>query len=91
MFIRTSKDLGALIRNARKGYGWSQDELARRVGTTQKWISFVENGRPGLQLDLVLRTLAVLRITLDGQLPVDTKPSTSLIDKVADRSKRGTR
>lgn len=87
MLIRTSKDLGALIRSARKSYDWSQDELARRVGTTQKWISFVENGRSGLQLDLVLRTLAVLRIILDGRLSTDAKRSKSLIDKVADGGK----
>lgn len=92
MLIRTPKDLGILIRVARKVHGYSQGELARQVGTTQKWISFAENGRPGAQLDLVLRTLATLRISLDARLPDDSTGSgSSLIDIVANGDKHGLR
>lgn len=89
MFIRTPKDLGALIRAARKSRGWSQADLATRVGTTQKWVSFVENGRPGSPLDMVLRTLAALRVAVDARLPGETATPRSLIDQVADGGKHG--
>jgi y4mF family transcriptional regulator len=88
MLIRTPKDLGILIRSTRKAAGWSQGELARQVGTTQKWISFVENGRPSAQLDMVLRTLAILRISLDARLPAGADETPSLIDLVADQRGR---
>lgn len=89
MFIRTPKDLGALVRAARKARGWSQADLAARMGTTQKWVSFVENGRPGSPLDMVLRTLATLKVSVDARLPDDRVKPWSLIDQVADGGKHG--
>jgi transcriptional regulator with XRE-family HTH domain len=91
MFIRTVRDVGILIRGTRKSLGWSQSALAQQVGTTQKWISFVENGSPGAQLDLVLRTQAALRVDLEPHLQTDSRRSKkpSLIDQVADRHRRG--
>jgi HTH-type transcriptional regulator/antitoxin HipB len=92
MLIRTVKDVGILIRSTRKSLGWSQGALAQQVGTTQKWISFVENGSPGAQLDLVLRTLAALRINLEPHLPTDSRSlKPSLIDQVVNRGKHGAR
>lgn len=92
MLIRTAKDVGNLIRATRKSLGWSQGELASQVGTTQKWVSFVENGRPGAQLDLVLRTLAVLRVTLEARPPAGSRSvEESLIDQIANRGRHGAR
>lgn len=79
-----------MIKAARKNQQLTQAALADRVGTTQRRISFIENGRPGTSIDLVLRALAMLRIRLNGQLPDDRHPivqhkTASLIDSIADR------
>ena len=90
MIVRTPKDLGRLIKAARKNQQFTQAALAARVGTTQRRISFIESGRPGTSIDLVLRVVAILKIRLDGQLPGDQHPglqhkTASLIDTIADR------
>lgn len=69
MLVRTAKDIGIFIRAARRGRDWSQEFLARRAGTTQKWISAVENGRPGAPIEQVLRVLTVLDVSVDLGLP----------------------
>jgi transcriptional regulator with XRE-family HTH domain len=93
VIVRTPKDIGRLIKAARKNQQLTQVALADRVGTTQRRISFIENGRPGTSIDLVLRALAILKIRLDGQLPGDRHPSlqhktASLIDKIADQRRK---
>ncbi len=93
MLVRTPKDLGRLIKAARKHQQLTQVALADRVGTTQRRISFIENGRPGTSIDLVLRALAILKIRLDGQLPGGQHPSlqhktASLIDAIADQRRK---
>jgi len=93
MIVRTPKDLGRLIKAARKNQQLTQAALAGRVGTTQRRISFIESGRPGTSIDLVLRAAAILKIRLAGQLPGDQHPSlqhntTSLIDTIADQRRK---
>lgn len=39
------RDLGAMLRSARLGLGWSQRGLERRSGVDQTTISRLENGR----------------------------------------------
>ena len=61
MILKTLKDFGAAIREARKAKGMTQAALAVRLGTTQDWISQLETGRldnPGL--GTVLRLAAVI-------------------------------
>lgn len=96
MVVRTPKNLGMLIRAARLQKGWLQSDLARHVGSTQKRVSFVEHGKPGTSIDIILRMLSALQVVLDARLS-DAAPSTtksnlaSLVNKVADRqSKHGT-
>src|SRR5271168_3583061 len=62
--IRTPADLGALIRDRRRGLDLDQAELASRVGVSRLWINQVERGKPGASIGLVLRTLMVLGIEL---------------------------
>jgi transcriptional regulator with XRE-family HTH domain len=38
-------DVGKMVRQARLAHGWSQPELARRVGTTQQTIEKIELGK----------------------------------------------
>ncbi len=90
MIVRTPKDIGRLIKAARKNQQLTQAALAGRVGTTQRRISIIESGRPGTSIDLILRTVAILKIRLDGQLPdgkhrILQHRTASLIDTVADQ------
>jgi HTH-type transcriptional regulator/antitoxin HipB len=64
MFIRTASDLGALIRERRLKFGLDQLTLARKAGTSRKWLVEVENGKPRAEIGLILRTLRALGVTL---------------------------
>ena len=67
--LRTS-DIGALIRDRRRGLGLSQTKLAERLGTSQDWVSRLESGKATLHVGLVLRALHELGVTLMA----DTEP-----------------
>lgn len=47
----------AALRTAREARGWDQAELARRLGTSQSAISFLERGKREPRLDTVERWL----------------------------------
>ena len=64
MFIRTPLDLGAAIRDRRRRRGWSQRELAEKVGASRQWVNEVEKGKTRTEIGLVLRTLDALDVTL---------------------------
>jgi HTH-type transcriptional regulator/antitoxin HipB len=66
MIIRTSRDLGLLIRDTRLKHGLTQDQLATRVGVSRKWLVDVESGKKASDLKLILRTLNVIGIQLDA-------------------------
>jgi len=61
---RTPRQLGNLIRRARKRRGWSQSELAERVGIRQGTISLIETGNPATRVDTLLALLAALDLEL---------------------------
>lgn len=71
MLVRTAKDIGIFIRATRRSRQWSQATLATRAGTTQKWISAVENGRPGAPVEHVLRVLTALGASVNLEVPSD--------------------
>ena len=64
MFIRTPLDLGAAIRDRRRRRGWSQRELAEKVGASRQWVNEVEKGKTRTEIGLVLRALDALDVTL---------------------------
>lgn len=64
MNIRTARDLGAAIKQARKVRGFSQVALAREVGVHQPKISAVERGAPGVRIGLVLQILRALDLVI---------------------------
>jgi HTH-type transcriptional regulator / antitoxin HipB len=51
-------------RRARKQRGWSQSQLAERVGVRQGTISLIETGNPATKLDTLLAILAALELEL---------------------------
>lgn len=69
MQIRNARELGALARDRRRELGWSQTDLAQRLGTSRSWVSEAENGKGSAEVGLVLRTLEVLGLVLDVHQP----------------------
>ena len=65
MRIRTATDLGAFIRERRARLGMDQIVLAKKAGTSRKWLVEVEQGKPRAEIGLVLRTLKSLEISID--------------------------
>lgn len=61
------------IRSARKAKGWSQAELAKRVGTDQAHISRIENSEAGASVDILTRIARELDVTI-SQLIGDNTP-----------------
>jgi HTH-type transcriptional regulator/antitoxin HipB len=64
---RTVKQIGAIIRRARRNAGLTQAELGKRIGLRQATISKLEKGAPATQLSTMLDALTALglEITID--------------------------
>jgi HTH-type transcriptional regulator/antitoxin HipB len=69
MRIKTARDIGILIKEARRRRGLSQAALARMINTTQTWVSWVENGKPGAEIGSVLLALTTLGVEMNFDLP----------------------
>lgn len=71
MTISTPAELGAAIRRARKAQGMRQPDLAGASGTSIRFLSELERGKPTAQIGRVLHVLRMLglRVLLDG-MPV---------------------
>lgn len=69
--IASPEQLGDAIRQGREIQGWSQRQLAARLGVTQKWLWELEQGKPGLLME---RLFAALREVDVGLLAEFTDP-----------------
>jgi len=59
------KSIGCLVRDQRKERGWSQSELAGKVGVSRLWIGHLEKGKESVETGLVMKTLKVLGLALN--------------------------
>lgn len=57
---RTPRQVGNLIRSARKKRGLSQAQLGDRAGLRQETVSLIETGNPAARLETILALLAAL-------------------------------
>jgi HTH-type transcriptional regulator/antitoxin HipB len=64
MRVRTTRELGALVRDARTQRGLTQAALADQADVSRRWLAALETGKPGAELALVLRVLAALDLEL---------------------------
>ena len=64
--IYRPEDVGALLKGYRRDRSLAQIDLAKKLGVSQRWISHAENGKPTLQLGLVLRVLNELGVELSA-------------------------
>lgn len=72
---RTTKDIGNVLRNARKAKGLTQGELANRAGVWQRTISNIETSTSGAKLDTVFDLLAALDLEIHIVPRSKMKPS----------------
>ncbi len=61
---RDARQLGNLIRNARKQQAMSQKALGDRAGLRQETISLLESGNPAARVETVLSVLAALNLEM---------------------------
>ena len=61
---RNPKQIGNLIRRARKHRGLSQTQLGEKTGLRQATISLIETGNPAATLETILTVLSVLDLEL---------------------------
>jgi HTH-type transcriptional regulator/antitoxin HipB len=96
MNIRTALELGAAIRERRRHLNLDQEELAKIVGVSRKWVIDVEKGKTRAEVGLILRTLDALGISVSldttetGASGVINAPDaivTPDIDSVLDRTR----
>lgn len=55
--VRDAKDIGELLRRARKRQGLTQQELADLVGVGVRFVSEVERGKGSAEIDRVIELL----------------------------------
>lgn len=61
---RTAKQLGAIIRRARRNAGLSQTELGKRIGLRQATVSKLEAGEPATRISTLLDALTALGLEI---------------------------
>lgn len=71
MRIRTPTELAALVRGRRRELGWTQSDLAGRSGASPRWVVALEAGKPSIHMDMALRVLATLGLSLDAGVVSD--------------------
>ncbi len=62
--VRSSAQLGNIIRRARRNRGWTQSELADHAGLRQELVSKIETGHEGTKLSTIHAIFAALSLDL---------------------------
>ena len=75
--VRTSGDLGPLIKRLRKAKNWSQTELGRQIGLSQERISAMENHPETVTMDKLLTLMMALGAHFNVVQPDEPPPSTA--------------
>ena len=70
--VTSPESLGRILQQARLVNGWSQRELAARIGTTQRYIWEIEAGKPSIfveRLFALMRETGEMSGSLSGCIP----------------------
>jgi ribosome-binding protein aMBF1 (putative translation factor) len=59
-YIDIRLDISELVKSRRSKMGWTQQELADAIGSSQSRIAKLEAGDPGISLDLMIKALLQL-------------------------------
>lgn len=66
---RTAKQIGAIVRRARRNAGLTQTELGKHTSLRQATVSRLENGEPAMRISTLLDVLAALGL----EIIIDTR------------------
>ncbi|MBC7703271.1 MAG: helix-turn-helix domain-containing protein [Rhodoferax sp.] len=67
--VRTTDDLGLLLRAVRKEANVRLDDFAATVGVSKQFVSDVENGKATAQIGLALKLLQEAGVVLNADIP----------------------
>lgn len=59
-YIDIRLDISRLVKSQRTKNGWTQEQLARAIGSSQSRIAKLESGDPGISMDLMIKALLQL-------------------------------
>ncbi|GJL64563.1 MAG: hypothetical protein NPIRA04_32170 [Nitrospirales bacterium] len=77
---RNPKQIGNLVRRARKKRGLSQAQLGEKAGLRQATISQIETGNPATTLETILAVLAAL--VLEFRIVPRSKGTSAAIEDI---------
>jgi HTH-type transcriptional regulator / antitoxin HipB len=66
-YVNTAGDLGRFIARTRGDLGITQQELADDLGVSRRYVSEIENGKPGLYTERLFQALRLLGIRLRAE------------------------
>lgn len=69
--ITSAENLGRVLKMHRKKLGLTQTQAGEKLNLTQKTVSNIESGRPGVPLDSLFRLMSALNLEMQLQ-PRDT-------------------
>jgi len=56
-YIDIRLDISNMVKTQRAKRGWTQEQLARAIGSSQSRIAKLEGGDPGISMDLMIKAL----------------------------------
>jgi HTH-type transcriptional regulator/antitoxin HipB len=65
--VRTPEDLGRFLARVRQDRGLTQEELAQDLGVSRRYVSEIENGKPGLYTERLFQMLRLLGVRLRAE------------------------
>jgi len=81
MVISDAKDVGAVLRQARRAKGLTQAQVATMLGVTRQWVASAEAGAPTARLGLVIDALRCVDVLLDTR----ADDSQAIVDQIFGR------
>jgi HTH-type transcriptional regulator / antitoxin HipB len=72
--VRTSEDLGRFLSHVREDRGLTQQALADELGVSRRYVSEIENGKPGLYTERLFQMLRLLGVRLRAEQNGSTEP-----------------
>jgi transcriptional regulator with XRE-family HTH domain len=70
--VRKARDLSSALVAARRRRGWSQGEVADRIGVSRDYIGDLESGQLSLQVSRLMRLFGELGVDVVLTLPEQT-------------------
>ena len=67
--VRKARDLSATLAAARRQRGWTQAELADRIGVSRDYVGDIESGRLGVQAIRLMQMFGELGVEVVLTMP----------------------